>query len=153
MSADPIAARYPKTVMEPLGAARRRRAELRDAVDAFERALGVPTSDPAWRAGLARQLSRLKSAFAEHVAVTEGSGGLYACLLDDAPRLANEVDVLMREHAAVGTALDKLSARIDTDVDRLCGWAEDVLRAIAEHRQRGADLIYEAYTTDLGGEN
>ena len=153
MSAEPIAARYPMTAVEPLSAGRRRRAELREAVDAFERALGLPATDPAWRAGLARQLSRLRQAFAEHVAVTEGAGGLYACLLDDAPRLANEVDVLMRQHAAVGSALDALAARIDTEVDRLRGWAEDVLRAIAEHRQRGADVIYEAYTTDLGGEN
>jgi hypothetical protein len=65
----------------------------------------------------------------------------------------NEVDVLVREHSAVFSALDALAARIDTEPERLRGWAEDLLRALAEHRQRGADLIYEAYTTDLGGEN
>jgi hypothetical protein len=32
------------------------------------------------------------------------------------------------------------------------GWASDLLRELSRHRQRGADLVYEAYATDIGGE-
>ena len=42
--------------------------------------------------------------------------------------------------------------------DAYVGWAEDLrveltalLAALARHRQRGADLVYEAYAVDLGG--
>jgi hypothetical protein len=31
-------------------------------------------------------------------------------------------------------------------------WASDLLRELSRHRQRGADLVYEAYETDIGGE-
>src|SRR5437764_1327624 len=119
----------------------------------FVPAVAVPSADPAWRSGVARQLARLRAAFADHVAVTEGPGGLYASLLDDAPRLAHEVDVLVREHGDVRATLDALAERVDTEPERLRAWANDVLRELSRHRQRGADVIYEAYTTDIGGEN
>ncbi len=42
--------------------------------------------------------------------------------------------------------------------DTYVAWAEELrveltalLAALARHRQRGADLIYEAYAVDLGG--
>ena len=114
MAVGPMAARYPQAPVESLGAIRRHRAELLDAIQTFEQALAVPSADPAWRSGVARQLARLRAAFADHVAVTEGPGGLYASLLDDAPRLAHEVDVLVREHGDVRATLDALNRRIET---------------------------------------
>lgn len=153
MAVGPMAARTPQAPVESLGAIRRHRAELLDAIQSFERALAVAAADPAWRPGVARQLARLRAAFADHVGVTEGAGGLYAGILDDAPRLAHEVDVLVREHADIRATLEALAERVDTEPERLRAWANDVLREMSRHRQRGADLIYEAYTTDIGGEN
>ncbi len=153
MAVGPMAARTPQAPVESLGAIRRHRAELLDAIQSFERALAVVAADPAWRPGVARQLARLRAAFADHVGVTEGAGGLYAGILDDAPRLAHEVDVLVREHADIRATLEALAERVDTEPERLRAWANDVLREMSRHRQRGADLIYEAYTTDIGGEN
>jgi hypothetical protein len=34
----------------------------------------------------------------------------------------------------------------------LRGWTSDLLHELSRHRQRGADLVYEAYETDIGGE-
>ena len=46
----------------------------------------------------------------------------------------------------------------ETEQDAYVVWAEDLrveltalLAALARHRQRGADLVYEAYAVDLGG--
>jgi hypothetical protein len=132
---------------------RRQRAELLAAIQGLECALAAPAHDLAWRHGVAAELGRLRAAFANHVEITEGPDGLYAEVLGDAPRLVNEVYTLGREHAVVLTALDALVARIDAEPERLRCWAGDLLRELSQHRQRGAELVYEAYATDIGGEN
>lgn len=149
----PVAARAAKAAIAPLAAVRRHRAELLEAMQAFERALAVPAGDPTWPAGVARQLARLRQAFADHVGLTEGAGGLYAALLADAPRLTSQVTALAREHVAIQQALDALVADLDAPAERIRVEASDALRSLTRHRQRGADLIYEAYVTDIGGEN
>jgi hypothetical protein len=138
-----------------LAAAKRHRVELLETVQRFGRALSVPTSDPHWRERVRERLDPLRAAVAEHVVVTEGPDGLYAELLDHAPRLARGVHTLVGEHAVLVTAVDTLKARLDEQtiaVEQVRGWASDLLRELHRHRQRGADLVYEAYAADIGGE-
>lgn len=138
-----------------LNIVRRHRVELLETIHAFERAIAVPSADPDWRRHVTTRLGRLRELFAEHIAVTEGDDGLYAELLTAAPRLARAVSVLVREHAMVARALDAFAQRLaepGIDVELLRGWASDLLRELSRHRQRGADLVYEAYATDIGGE-
>ena len=67
--------------------------------------------------------------------------------------LASGVDTLVREHGQVLAALDRLYQRVSTmDIERIRAKASDRLLQLARHRQRGADLVYEAYATDIGGE-
>jgi hypothetical protein len=138
-----------------LAVARRHRVALLHSIQSFERALASPAGDPGWRPRVSTRLHGLRGAFAEHIVVTEGSDGLYAELLDHAPRLARCVHVLVREHAAVATAMSALQRRVDQpgpSVEDLRAWSSDLLRELSRHRQRGADLVYEAYETDIGGE-
>jgi septation ring formation regulator EzrA len=140
---------------QSLQAARRHRATLLHAIRALEEALAAPGQEPGWRERVSGRLQSLSVAFAEHVMVTEGPAGLYAELLDHAPRLCRRVEVLSREHDAVETALSTLerrAARPERTVDEVRCWASDLLRELSRHRQRGADLVYEAYHTDIGGE-
>jgi hypothetical protein len=140
---------------QSLQAARRHRATLLQAIRALEEALAAPAQEPGWRERVSGRLRSLSAAFAEHVMVTEGPAGLYAELLDHAPRLCRRVEVLSREHDAVETALSTLERRAalsETTVDEVRCWASDLLRELSRHRQRGADLVYEAYHTDIGGE-
>lgn len=153
MTAEPMAARHSQAPTGKIRRARRHRAELRAAMQGFECALAVSPADPAWRHGVAAELVRLRTEFRTHVELTEGPDGLYAEVLVDAPRLVHQVYSLGREHAMVLAALDALAARIDASPERLRSWAGDLLRELSRHRQRGADLVYEAYATDLGGEN
>lgn len=137
----------------PFDLARRQRAALLLSIQAVERALARPIAEPGWRQGAAESLNWMVEAFADHVSVTEGADGLYAELLDHAPRLARGVYVLTREHAALSRAMDAVVQRVSGgDPDNLRVWASDLLRELARHRQRGADLVYEAYQTDIGGE-
>jgi hypothetical protein len=50
-------------------------------------------------------------------------------------------------------ALKELPAEAEQDafVDGLRSQLTEMLYALARHRQRGADLVYEAYDVDLGG--
>lgn len=138
-----------------LQVARRHRAALLRDIQMFEQALATPAGEPGWRARVSTRLHALRGAFAEHIVVTEGGDGLYAELLDDAPRLSHQVHVLIREHAAIGATMTTLQRRVDAPesaVDDLRAWSGDLLRELSRHRQRGADLVYEAYETDIGGE-
>ncbi|GAB3970405.1 hypothetical protein V1634_23015 [Plantactinospora veratri] len=134
---------------------RRRRAALLGEIHLLEQALAAPARDPGWRPRVRSSLGGLRCAFAEHMVSTEGPDGLYAELLDHAPRLARGVHVLIREHAAVVDTMSALQRRVDLPeigVTELRNWATDLLRELSRHRQRGADLVYEAYQTDIGGE-
>jgi hypothetical protein len=138
-----------------LQVARRHRAALLRSIQAFEQALATPAGEPGWREKASTRLHSLRGAFAEHIVVTEGPDGLYAELLDHAPRLARQVQVLVREHAAIAATMSGLQRRIDIPdvrVEDIRTWASDLLRELSRHRQRGADLVYEAYATDIGGE-
>ena len=156
VSPNPLGFTFTEPGAAPLAAARRHRAELLQAIQSFERALAVPAGDPAWRDGVAERLGSLRAAFAGHVVVTEGADGLYAEVLDHAPRLSRAVHILIREHAALAAAMDGLQRQISIgrrpSIEEVRGWASDLLRELSRHRQRGADLVYEAYATDIGGE-
>jgi hypothetical protein len=135
--------------------ARRRRAELLQAIHAFERAIAGPGADPGWPALARGRLVGLRDQLAEHVVVTEGPDGLYAGLREDAPRLTRSVAGLVAEHEALLAGIDALIRRLGEpvcDVDAAREQAGDLLAALSRHRQRGADLVYEAYATDIGGE-
>jgi hypothetical protein len=138
-----------------LDTVRRRRAELRQAVQDLADAVASNLAPAAWRTAVASRLSALRERLAQHVGVTEGPGGLYAELLEHAPRLSRQVESLTDEHRSLETAVNSLARRLrdpSRPVPRLRRIADELLADLGAHRQRGADLIYEAYATDIGGE-
>ncbi|NES15304.1 MULTISPECIES: hypothetical protein [Micromonospora] len=123
---------------------------------ALVRALAVPMGQPYWREHLIHHLGPVRQGFAEHVRVTEGPTGLYAELLRQEPRLDRGVRQLTREHALIVAALAALqqaAALPEVAAEELRARVGELLRALHRHRQRGADLLWEAYQADLGGED
>ena len=64
---------------------------------------------------------------------------------------------LQRDHAGISkqftevhALLDAPEGDIDVDAVRLC--LTDLIGLLVRHRQRGADLLWDAYATSLGGE-
>jgi hypothetical protein len=136
---------------------RRHHAELLDMMRRLELAVALPSSHPNAHREVVDAVRSVRSAFADHRRATEGSAGLYAGLLDSAPRLSRAVDELIDDHASISAVAEELdtraaAGRVGNEVDWLRQRAGDLLRDLARHRQRGADLVYEAYATDLGGE-
>ncbi len=147
---------------EILETVRRRRADLYDDLATLERAIAAPAPgrEPAWGNGVAAALGLLRAELAAHVELNEGGEGLHAEVVVDAPRLAHAVERLVKEHRSIEAALEAATqVATDRPEGRDDRWVAEVREActrllglLARHRQRGADLVYEAYGTDVGGE-
>ncbi len=134
--------------------ARRPRTSLLGGAHTLSRA--AFDTEPYWRERLVRRLAPVRQEFAEHVRLTEGPAGRYAELLHHAPRLQHSVQRLVREHDVIVVALDALrqaAERPGVSAEELRHATEHLVWALARHRQRGADLLWQAYQTDLGGED
>jgi hypothetical protein len=131
---------------------------LGDTIRAFAMSLVVPHDqalDHSWRARLRGLLEPMREAFAQHRAATEGEEGIYADMVQDAPRLARTVDGLVAEHQTLELAMARLASiaeEVSADSDAIRRGARQVLDGLTRHRQHDADLVYEAYSTDIGGE-
>ena len=145
-----------RTYLEELG---RRRAALRDSMGALENALAAPVNAHRgrWVERVEVALVELAADLRRHVEVTEGPGGLHRDILATAPRLSGAVARLAEDHRAliarVEELIDEVQAldRVDPDMVRILGTA--LLGRLVRHRQHGADLVFEAYELDLGGED
>jgi hypothetical protein len=156
-----------------LAEVRRHRAELLESITALEQALAapVPGRQMHWAERVSAALMELSGDFRDHVGLTEGPDGLYSKMIRSSPRLVHAVDRLTREHATltgqiaellalVGRA-DGSFARADPmladpavgDPDEVRDRGNKLLGALVRHRQRGSDLIYEAYSLDIGGQD
>ena len=135
-----------------------RRAELRESIGALEASLAAPASGRpvVWGERVHTALVTVAGDFREHIAVTEGDGGLHQAILAGDLRLANAVDALTSEHHLIGAELAALVEDTEPpvtaeDAPQVRERATRLLGIVVGHRQRGADLIYEAYQTDIGG--
>jgi hypothetical protein len=138
---------------------RRQRAELRESMSALEDALAAPAvSDTRrWAHRVHAAAVELAGDFRQHVDITEAPGGLYREVLETSPRLSGAVATLTGEHVLIGGQVDSLLTRVaasdvDSDVDRVRDLGTALLGRLVRHRQRGADLVFEAYEFDIGGE-
>jgi hypothetical protein len=142
-----------------LDAVRRARAELVESMGILEAALAAPASAGAsgWASRVDSALARIAADFREHIALTESPGGLHADIVATAPRLAGGVRALAGEHGPIAETVDdlrtELSAEPNADgIEAIRETGTSLLARLARHRQRGADLVYEAYESDIGGE-
>ena len=138
---------------------RRHRAELRESMSALEDALASPaTADQVrWTQRVEAALAEVAGDFRAHVDITEGPSGLYLELLTTSPRLAGAVDDLTKDHLLIRGRIDDVLARVagpDTTaaVDDVRAAATVLLGRLVRHRQRGSDVVFEAYEFDIGGE-
>jgi hypothetical protein len=139
-----------------LAAVRIRRDALYEGILGLERVIGTPAGDApdAWAALVAPAVDRVCGVMASHVADTEEPGGIFEDIIATAPGLVHAVDRLKADHSPLLEAATTLRARLDdvTDepaVDQMRDAALDLIRALLDHRHRGAELVYDAYSVDV----
>jgi hypothetical protein len=136
---------------------RAHRRGVRTASLELEEAIARPAGQDAskWSAATAVRCQTLIEAFRYHVEQSEGPGGLLPEIVATAPRLARAVDQVKQEHRNLLVEMGRLHAAAGSgglgDVEAVRRKALDLLQALAAHRQRGSDLIYEAYLVDVEG--
>jgi hypothetical protein len=138
----------------------RRRADLYHAILALEGAAARPASgrEEAWVDGVIAALGQVEREIVDHIEITERPEGLYDEIVDAAPRLSGNIQRLREEHPEMQDLTTSLRARLTASPAR---HEEDVVEArdaihhllglLVKHRQRGADLLWEAYSLDTGG--
>ena len=145
-----------------LGEARKRRRTLHDALVHLEMAISSPAAGrvPEWSTQVRKDLIGVRDAFEQHVEATEKPDGLYDEIMERAPRLAHTVDRLREEHPPITASIAGTIERMDADEVVRDDWPVDQARddlqrligGLVRHRQKGADLVWEAYNVDIGGQ-
>jgi hypothetical protein len=132
------------------------RDRLYEAILGVERAISRPAGDDAerWASLLAVPAGKLREVLDEHIAGTEGEDGLFEQMREDAPHLLPSLERLRDEHNSLlegsrGLTDSLSNVHDDDDVDLVRVHALDLLRHLLEHRHRGAELLYDAYSVDV----
>jgi len=148
-----------QTAAEHIDEVRRRRAELRESIGEMESALAQAAHgrEAEWTTLVRERSAQLEEDFAIHLEVAEAPSGLHTQVLADAPYLAPQVARLQRDHAGISKQFTAVHGLLgvpegDIDVDALRLSLTDLIGLLVRHRQRGADLLWDAYATSLGGE-
>ena len=118
-----------------------------------ELALAAPTPrrEAQWREELGVKLAALGQALEWHIAATEGEDGLLAEIVAAAPRLADRVERARRDHERLRSGIQQAADAIvaGAAVDELRDQVVVVLSEVVRHRQRGSDLVFDAYNVDI----
>jgi hypothetical protein len=138
----------------------RRRADLYQAILALEQAAAEPADgrEEQWARAAVEALEAVEREIVDHIEITERDHGLYDEIIDVAPRLSRNIDLLRAEHPEMSEATATLRARLASspprDGEAVAETREAiglVLAQLVSHRRRGADLLWEAYSLDTGG--
>ena len=129
------------------------RGKLAAALQVYE--LAVMNPEPGWSDGVGAPLGLLRDAFIEHVDFTEGPGGLFEEMLDEAAEVTSEIDHLRRDHIMVSVAMDRADEALaspPSDEDHFRELLASVAKLVSAHRRRGQQLLYEVYSVDTAAE-
>lgn len=140
-------------------AVRTRREALYQAIVGLEDALATPIGNgPKWRLRVAMAIDYATMRIDQHCSESEEPGGFLDQTGREAPRLSRRINQLRVDHERLEKEVFALQVAIgdlqDADVDAqasgIRNQALEFLGHLARHRQRGSDLVYEAYQVDLG---
>ena len=150
----------PAVLPASLEAVRAHRAELRESMAALDQALGHEAVDRVgpWAERVDVALVELSGDLRVHIELNEGPDGLHQEAVMAAPRLADAVRRLTADHVELTRQVDELQALLASGAGDAVDVAEVrrrggvLLDRLRRHRQAGADVVYQAYAADLGGE-
>ncbi len=133
---------------------RERRESMRLACQQIQRLLDAVSIDERTPPeDLAAAVERLADRWAAHVSQTESPTGILNQVVTDSPRLSTTAARLQDDHTLVGDrirAAQRLLAVEPADLPEVRHQLDAAIAAIDKHRQGGNDLLYKAYSIDIG---
>ncbi len=144
------------TAGDPFAGVVRQRSQLGRAMQQVELAAAAPAARESWTIDLQHSLRQLEIAVNNHIVEVQSPMGLLDRIVDKAPRLQRAVETTRAEHATIAQSISQALALVENaeatmDHDEVRDAAMGILLALSRHRQKGADLIYDAYDVDIGG--
>jgi len=143
-----------------LEAVRQRRSTLRASMEHLRQALAAAAAESTDSScgAVSAAARELQARLAAHIEATEGPDGFHHDMLTAAPRLAHGVATLVLEHTRLTAMVSELMARSGRegaaeDIEAIEAAGARLVGAVNQHLQRGSDLIYEAFESDLGGQD
>lgn len=149
------------TPPSPVTSAGGLRRDLNETMVALERTIARASGLPDWTDRVEQALDALIKAVDEHIREVEAVDGLLDQIRHEAPRLSAEISELIKEHEGIVAA----SRRIENELvsaegsegahtqilspARLRRRITALLGRLTMHRQRGSDLVFEAYNVDI----
>lgn len=135
--------------------ARERRRALKDTMEALVAAASAPTGTVGWLEQVSKSIEEISHALDRHVDLVEGEEGLLAEITDMSPHLQPVIDQMRADHKDLQGRVDSAKLAVKQARSGANGFAElrreirELVSALADHRERGADLVYDAYNIDI----
>ncbi|MDJ0665175.1 MAG: hypothetical protein QNJ75_11480 [Acidimicrobiia bacterium] len=134
----------------------KQRSQLGLAMQRVELAAAAPAAKDTWIPELTQHLRELDTAFDQYIRDVQAPLGLMDQIVDRAPRLQRSVETSAANLASVAGMIKEAVALVGAEdasnrVDEVREATMAALVALARHRQKCADLIYDAYDIDIGG--
>lgn len=137
-------------------AAESRRERLRVLMDRLQEMLAVPQSGEleAWRDHVRELGDELLLALDDHIRETDGATGFLAEIVEHAPRLSGQVEVLREEHPRLYDDAQVLRDAVEGElneelVESTRASVRTMLTDLERHYEQGAQLLYESYWVDV----
>lgn len=164
MSSDAPSTVVPSRAVAP--EVQQQRDRLRDAMVLLEDALAAPSAVrfSAWRLAAIAATDSIRAAVQRHQEVTEAPDGLLRDIVSAAPHLEHAVAAVREEHGAIEQLLERLAVAVSTlpegkdlpvaavaeSVEHVRKVGRELLAVLVHHRQKGIELTYQAFSSDLG---
>lgn len=143
------------TTRDSFGNIARQRSRLAHAMGVIEDAAASPAGKKSWLPDLGDAARSLSAAFTHHIDEVQSPHGLLDRIVEQAPRLQRAVQATRDEHdtiiQSINALLEMTDAESPSDPEDIREAVVATLTALTKHRQRGADLLYDAYDIDIGG--
>jgi len=116
-----------------------------------------PGREEEWRASVQGALETLRAALSQQAENSLGPDSLLSTIRTEQPHLCPKIDQLRRRHQAVSEQIDELNTELRSVAERAVIDIADIRQTLdliatelRYQRARESDLVYEAYSLDLG---
>lgn len=142
---------------QAVATSRSNRARSLDSLHEVEQRASAagPNRPDEWRHDLLLSLDGLADSLHEQIATSAGESSLLSQIVDEAPHLEATIADLRERQTALADQIDDLRSQLghhfrDIDVGEVRAQVAAITAEMRELRAWEADVVYEAYSVDLG---